>query len=101
MLETEIGKTGEVTVEGHVIGRLDGFTFAPDASAAGSEAKALNAAAQKVLAGEIEARATRISQASNDQIVLATDGVLRWTGDLVGKIGPRRRYFAPAGAGHR
>ena len=28
MLETEIGKTGEVVVEGHVIGRLDGFVFA-------------------------------------------------------------------------
>src|SRR5882757_8512821 len=34
MLNTEIGKTGEVIVEGHVIGRLDGFTFAPDAAAA-------------------------------------------------------------------
>src|SRR5262245_20285002 len=88
MLETEIGKSGEVTVEGHVIGRLDGFMFAPDAAAAGSEAKALNAAAQKVLAGEIEARATRISQASNDQIVLASDGALRWTGDLVAKLIP-------------
>jgi ATP-dependent RNA helicase SUPV3L1/SUV3 len=86
MLETEIGKSGEVTVEGHVIGRLDGFMFAPDASAAGSEAKALNAAAQKALAGEIEARATKLSQASNDQIVLATEGALRWTGDLVGKL---------------
>ncbi len=86
MLETEIGKSGEVTIEGHVIGRLDGFMFAPDASAAGSEAKALNAAAQKALAGEIEARATKLSQASNDQIVLATDGALRWTGDLVGKL---------------
>ncbi|MDI1347048.1 MAG: helicase-related protein [Pseudolabrys sp.] len=87
MLETEIGKTGEVTVEGHVIGRLDGFMFAPDASAAaGSEAKALNAAAQKVLASEIEARATKLSQASNEQIVLANDGALRWTGDLVGKL---------------
>src|SRR5208283_3340728 len=85
-LETEIGKTGEVTVEGHVIGRLDGFMFAPDASAAGSEAKALNAAAQKALAGEIETRATKLSQASNDQIVLASDGALRWTGDLVGKL---------------
>jgi hypothetical protein len=39
----------------------------------------------KALAGEIEARATKISQASNDQIVLA-DGTLRWTGDLVGKL---------------
>jgi ATP-dependent RNA helicase SUPV3L1/SUV3 len=88
MLETEIGKSGEVTVEGHAIGRLDGFMFAPDASAAGSEAKALNAAAQKALAGEIEARATKLSQASNDQIVLASDGALRWTGDVVGKLIP-------------
>jgi ATP-dependent RNA helicase SUPV3L1/SUV3 len=87
MLETEIGKSGDVTVEGHVIGRLDGFLFAPDASAAaGSEAKALNAAAQKVLAGEIEARATKLSQASNEHIVLANDGALRWTGELVGKL---------------
>jgi ATP-dependent RNA helicase SUPV3L1/SUV3 len=86
MLETEIGKSGEVKVEGHVIGRLDGFVFAPDASAAGSEAKALNAAAQKALAGEIELRATKLSQASNDQIVLAADGALRWTGGLVGKL---------------
>ncbi len=38
-MNTEIGKTGEVTVEGHVIGRLDGFTFAPDAAEAGSDAK--------------------------------------------------------------
>ena len=87
MLETEIGKTGEVTVEGHMIGRLDGFMFAPDASAAaGSEAKALNAAAQKVLAVEIESRATRLSQAPADQIVLANDGVVRWLGDVVGRL---------------
>jgi ATP-dependent RNA helicase SUPV3L1/SUV3 len=88
MLETEFGKGGEVTVEGHVIGRLDGFMFAPDASADASEAKALNAAAQKALAGEIEARATRLSQAANDQIVLAVDGALRWLGDIVGKLVP-------------
>jgi ATP-dependent RNA helicase SUPV3L1/SUV3 len=86
MLETEIGKGGEVTVEGHVIGRLDGFMFAPDASADASEAKALNAAAQKALSGEIETRATKLSQASADHIVLANDGALRWTGDLVGKL---------------
>ncbi|MEJ2376424.1 MAG: helicase-related protein [Pseudolabrys sp.] len=86
MLETEIGKAGEVTVEGHVIGRLDGFMFAPEAADAGSDAKALNAAAQKVLAGEIEARATRLSHAPNDQIVLAADVAVRWMGDLVAKL---------------
>jgi ATP-dependent RNA helicase SUPV3L1/SUV3 len=86
MLDTEIAKTGEVNVEGHVIGRLDGFMFAPDASAAGSEAKALNAAAQKVLSVEIEGRATRLSHAPNDQIVLANDGAIRWLGAGVGKL---------------
>ena len=62
-LETQISKTGEVVVEGHTIGRLDGFTFTPAASAAGTEAKALAGAAQKVLAGEIDARADKLAQA--------------------------------------
>jgi ATP-dependent RNA helicase SUPV3L1/SUV3 len=86
MLTTEIGKTGEVTVEGHVIGRLDGFMFAPDAAEAGSEAKALQATALKALAGEIDARAEKLSAAADDQFALASDGTLRWTGDAVGKL---------------
>jgi ATP-dependent RNA helicase SUPV3L1/SUV3 len=86
MLDSEIGKTGEVTVEGHVVGRLEGFRFAADPSAAGSEAKALVAAAQKALAGEIDARAARLSQSADDQFVLASEGTVRWTGDAVGKL---------------
>jgi ATP-dependent RNA helicase SUPV3L1/SUV3 len=86
MLETEIGKTGEVVVEGHVIGRLDGFVFAAARSAGGSEAKALQATAQKALAGEIDARAQRLSQAPDDQFVLTVDGTIRWLGEAVGKL---------------
>src|SRR3569623_999437 len=86
MLTTEIGKTGEVTVEGHMIGRLDGFMFAPDAAEAGSEAKALQATALKALAGESDARAEKLSAAADDQFALASDGTLRWTGDAVGKL---------------
>jgi ATP-dependent RNA helicase SUPV3L1/SUV3 len=86
MLNTEIGKTGEVIVEGHMIGRLDGFMFAPEAAEAGSDAKALHAAALKALAGEIDARAEKLSKAPDDQFVLASDGTLRWTGDAVAKL---------------
>src|SRR5256714_3327657 len=86
VLNTEIGKTGEVTVEGHVIGRLDGFTFAPDATEAGSDAKALQATAQKALAGEIDARAEKLSAAPDEQFVLTSDGTIRWTGDAVAKL---------------
>jgi ATP-dependent RNA helicase SUPV3L1/SUV3 len=85
-LEPEMSKTGEVVVEGHTIGRLDGFMFVPDTSSGGSEAKTLQNAAQKVLAGEIAKRATRLSEAPDDQFVLAADGTLRWTGAAVGKL---------------
>lgn len=86
MLETEIGATGEVTVEGHVIGRLDGFVFVPDAADAGSEAKALQATAQKALAGEIDARAEKLAAAPETQFALGSDGTLRWIGAPVAKL---------------
>ncbi len=86
MLEPEINKTGEVVVEGHVIGRLDGFIFVADASSGGSEAKALQNAAQKALAGEIATRANRLAEATDEQFVLAADGTVRWTGAPVGKL---------------
>jgi len=85
-LEPQINKTGDVVVEGHVIGRLDGFQFVADASSGGSEAKALQNAAQKALAGEIGARATRLAAAADEQFVLANDGTIRWTGAAVGKL---------------
>jgi ATP-dependent RNA helicase SUPV3L1/SUV3 len=95
MLETDITKSGEVVVEGHPIGRLDGFQFAADPAAAGPEAKALRAAAQKALAGEINGRAARLQVASDDQILLATDGTIRWIGEAVGKLAAGDETLAP------
>src|SRR5208282_5292914 len=86
MLETEITKTGEVVVEGHTIGRLDGFRFAPDTTAGTSDAKALSAAAQKALSGEIEARANQLAHAPDAQFVLTSDATIRWIGEPVAKI---------------
>jgi ATP-dependent RNA helicase SUPV3L1/SUV3 len=85
-LEPDFNKTGDVVVEGHLIGRLDGFVFVPDAASGGSEAKALQNAAQKALSGEIAARAARLAEAPDDQFVLAADGTLRWIGAAVGKL---------------
>jgi ATP-dependent RNA helicase SUPV3L1/SUV3 len=86
ILDAEISKSGDVVVEGHAIGRLDGFTFTPESSSASSEAKVLAGAAQKALAGEINARATRLAQAADGQLVLATDGTIRWLGQPVAKL---------------
>jgi ATP-dependent RNA helicase SUPV3L1/SUV3 len=86
MLETEITKAGDVLVEGHPVGHLHGFRFAPDAAAQGPEARALRAAATKVLAGEFDRRATRLSDATDGEFVLASDGTIRWIGEPVGKL---------------
>lgn len=86
MLEAEINAAGDVLVEGQHVGSLQGFRFTPDPGAAGEAAKALNAAAQKALAGEFEARATRVFDAVDDAFVLGNDGVIRWLGEPVAKI---------------
>jgi ATP-dependent RNA helicase SUPV3L1/SUV3 len=85
-LETDISKSGEVVVEGHTIGRLDGFMFTPESSTAVSDAKALASAAQKALAGEINARAKRLAQAADGQFVLSNDETIRWLGQPVARL---------------
>src|ERR1019366_2515062 len=44
------------------------------------------APALKALAGEIDARAEKLSAAPDDQFVLTSDGTIRWTGDAVAKL---------------
>jgi len=86
MLEAEITTAGDVLVEGQHVGQLQGFRFTADPQASGEAAKALNAAAQKALSGEIESRATRVFDAVDDAFALANDGTIRWLGEPVGKI---------------
>ena len=95
MLEAEITPAGDVMVEGQHVGSLQGFRFTPDPGAAGEAAKALNAAAQKALAGEFEARAQRVFDAVDDALVLGNDGLVRWLGEIVGKIAAGAAVLTP------
>ncbi len=86
MLEAEISKSGEVLVEGHHVGELQGFRFTADQQAEGEDAKAVRNAAQKALAVEFEARADRFAAAANADIALGSDGTLRWLGSPVATL---------------
>jgi ATP-dependent RNA helicase SUPV3L1/SUV3 len=88
MLEAEITPTGDVLVEGQHVGSLSGFRFTPDANGDGPDAKALRLAAQKALAGEIAERAERVATATNADLVLSSDGSLRWQGSAVARLIP-------------
>jgi len=95
MLEAEITTAGDVMVEGQHVGSLQGFRFTPDPGAAGEAAKALNAAAQKALAGEFEARAQRVFDAVDEAFALGNDGTIRWLGEPVAKMAEGAGALAP------
>ena len=86
VLEAEITPTGDVMVEGHHVGVLQGFRFTPDPQAEGAEAQALRGAAQKALATAIADRAARLSRAGDRDIVISLDGYLRWQGEPVARL---------------
>ncbi|MEL7430075.1 MAG: hypothetical protein AAFN43_08740 [Pseudomonadota bacterium] len=85
MLEAEIATNGTVSVEGHEIGTLRGFRFTAEGSS-GKDAKALNSAAAKALASEIERRAEKLGAAPNSDFTLTSDGSIRWVGDVVARL---------------
>jgi ATP-dependent RNA helicase SUPV3L1/SUV3 len=86
MLEAEISVNGDVFVEGHHVGQLAGFRFTPVSGTEGPDAKAVQGAAQKALALEFEARAARLYACGNSDLVVGSDGTVRWLGDPVARL---------------
>ncbi|HEX7970504.1 MAG TPA: disulfide oxidoreductase, partial [Stellaceae bacterium] len=94
-LLASVSHAGEVKVEGHYVGRLDGFRFVPDALAAGDETKTLLAAANRVLRGEIAARAQRLAAAPDSEFALAAENAVTWRGGAVGRLLPGDTAIQP------
>jgi len=86
MVSPEINERGEVRLEGHLIGTLEGFRFTLARNEGDADIKGLRAAADQVVAPEIRNRADRLAGAPNEEFVLATDGRLRWKGDIVAEL---------------
>ena len=95
MLEAEISVNGDVFVEGHHVGQLAGFRFTLVPGTEGPDAKAVQAAAQKALALEFEARAARLHAAGNADLALGSDGTVRWLGDPVARLAASDHIMRP------
>jgi ATP-dependent RNA helicase SUPV3L1/SUV3 len=95
MLEAEISVNGDVFVEGHHVGQLSGFRFTPVSGADGPDAKAVQAASQKALALEFEARAARIHASGNGDLAIGSDGSIRWLGDPVARLAGTEHIMRP------
>ena len=94
MVSPEINDRGEVSLEGHVIGSIEGFRFTL-ARSEGGDAKGVAAAAAQVVAPEIARRAERVGGAPNEEFVLATDGYVRWRGQVIANLAEGEQIFTP------
>ncbi|MGC1495935.1 MAG: helicase-related protein [Sulfitobacter sp.] len=82
----EVNETGEVTVEGEFVGKLDGFRFRADKGAGGAEEKAIKSAAMQALAPQFHLRADRFYNAPDTEIDFTEQGGLMWGASAVGKL---------------
>ena len=86
-----MGEGGE-----HRIGHLEGLAFRLDESGSDLERKALEAAAAKAVAPEIDRRLNSIGGAMHDVFTLSDAGEILWGGKAVGRIAKSGSVFNPA-----
>ncbi|WP_434616371.1 helicase-related protein [Azospirillum sp. B2RO_4] len=86
---------GEVVVEGHVVGKLEGFRFVPDAPDRSDEAKSLLTAARRALRDELAKRLRAFEAEPDDAFALGADGVLTADGLPVARLAAGPSVLAP------
>ncbi|MFO1025848.1 MAG: DNA helicase, partial [Acetobacteraceae bacterium] len=77
---------GEVVVEGHSVGHIEGFGFVPDPDAAGDEKKLVLRAARRALRAEMPRRVTLLENAPDDGFAWTPEHALTWGGTPVGRL---------------
>ncbi|MEC7257577.1 MAG: helicase-related protein, partial [Pseudomonadota bacterium] len=94
-LLADVNDKGEVTVEGEFVGKLEGFRFKADKSAAGAEEKALKAASLQALAPHFHLMADRFYNAPDSELDFTEQGGLMWGSSAVGKLVPGSEPLKP------
>ncbi|MFO0432726.1 MAG: helicase-related protein [Hyphomonadaceae bacterium] len=94
-MEVDVNETGEVTVEGHAIGRLVGLRFQADPQSSGLEERAVKNAAFQALRPELTRRLEAIATGGINDFVLSDLGVIIWRGDEIAKLMGRQPLLKP------
>jgi ATP-dependent RNA helicase SUPV3L1/SUV3 len=86
VLVAEVNDTGDVTVEGEFVGRLEGFRFRMDKAGSPDEARTLRQATVQALAPQFVLRADRFYNAPDTEIDFTEQGGLMWGSAAVGRM---------------
>jgi ATP-dependent RNA helicase SUPV3L1/SUV3 len=85
-LLSAVTRRGEVVVEGHDVGHIEGFGFVPDPSAVGDEKKLVLRAARRALRAEMPRRVGVLETAAAEAFALTTDHRVTWDGVPVARL---------------
>ncbi|WP_203291732.1 helicase-related protein [Maricaulis parjimensis] len=91
-----VSRDGEVTVEGHFVGRLDGLRFKPDAEGRELEARTLKSAALKALRPEINRRLRALAKTDMTELTFTDEGKIVWNDEIVAQLIPGPTPLKPA-----
>ncbi|MBH68877.1 MAG: disulfide oxidoreductase [Rhodospirillaceae bacterium] len=89
-----ISAKGEVTVEGHRMGKLDGLLFLPDTDGGPNE-KTVLAAARRILPSELTRRVEKIRVESNEYFRMDDRGSIYWRDSLLAFLKAGRTPLNP------
>ena len=81
-----VNSRGEVLVEGHIIGKLQGFRFLPDETALREDRRSLLAAAGRALRQDIAGRIARLENEPGGKLRIEEDGAVSWAGAPVARL---------------
>ena len=85
-LLSAVTRRGEIVVEGHPVGHMDGFQFVPDPLALGDEKKLVIRAARRALREEIPRRVAAVEAADNAVLGLTTGHMVTWEGAAIARL---------------
>lgn len=81
-----IDTSGDVTIAGHYLGRLEGFIFSPDQARHAEDLKVLQRAARQTLRQEVARRLRRIETDPDTSLDLTETGCVRWHNSVIGVL---------------
>jgi len=93
-LTAAVAPDGDVTVEGHFVGAMNGFRFIPDRTDLES-ARTLLAAANRGLRGEVQRRAVALAADPDGAFTLEPVGDITWQGATVARVAPGDAALTP------
>jgi ATP-dependent RNA helicase SUPV3L1/SUV3 len=94
-LLSAVTRRGEVVVEGHPVGHIEGFAFIPDPLAVGDEKKLVLRAARRALRAEMPRRVAMLEATADATFTLTDDHRITWEAAPIARLIPGPMALRP------